>query len=682
MSLKVLIVDADELSTGLVDKWLAQKGWQTSSSASGKEALDALKTDRSIDLVVVGENLNDIDGIGFLGKLRQTGSKVKAVFLADHWRTPEAYQILMKELKVALVFHLPLKASLFTLQVEDIFEEPAKTPVNDVIASRAGTGSGAGPIPAAEFHASYLLVLPKRLKELTDSISNARSNRAERGLLEEAKRLAHNMKGVASSSGLEEVGRAAGGIENAILRIQDSPANGAHEAWDEVDRFLASAQAAGEVAASLSLDGKHEGVDAKEAAMARMMVVTDESAPDFDFKAKHIPFELLTVKDQSEALKVAKMKMLDVAIIDLTSGDKKVAFALARQLRSLDEYENLPLGFITDGLPEDERAEGIHAGGSVFLKHPLSEEDLYSAATHLISRRTFGRPRIMMVEDDQDFAAIVMSTLAREGMLVNWVSDPHKTLESLAELVPHLMLLDVNMPGMNGYEVCKQIRSNQRWRDLPILFLTAQTGAMARMNAFEAGGDDYLLKPVVSAELIMRVKLRLERARFMKERTDTDVLTGLLLRGPFMEQVSFIQAEAKKKNSKFTLGLLDVDHFKKVNDTYGHLAGDRVLKGVGNLVRKRFRAEDLRGRWGGEEFILAFADEGCEAMQKALLRVLEELRATVFEGDHGESFSVTFSSGLATYPDDGETIEALLARADHRLYLGKEAGRNRIVIEG
>jgi diguanylate cyclase (GGDEF)-like protein len=127
---------------------------------------------------------------------------------------------------------------------------------------------------------------------------------------------------------------------------------------------------------------------------------------------------------------------------------------------------------------------------------------------------------------------------------------------------------------------------------------------------------------------------------------------------------------------------MDVDHFKKVNDHYGHMAGDRVLAYFGKLLRKRFRVEDLRGRWGGEEFILAFKHESKETMQKALNRVLEELKKVEFKGDEGESFYTSFSAGMVDFPTDGTNIHDLILQADKRLYIAKANGRSQIVING
>ena len=146
-----------------------------------------------------------------------------------------------------------------------------------------------------------------------------------------------------------------------------------------------------------------------------------------------------------------------------------------------------------------------------------------------------------------------------------------------------------------------------------------------------------------------------------------------------MEELREMEEESRRNGLIFTLALIDVDHFKIVNDTYGHTSGDKVLTHFGALLRKRFRVEDVRGRWGGEEFVVAFRhiqnDTACGALQRAL----EELRLITFTGDHDESFGITFSAGLASYPGDAQDLGNLIRCADHRLYKAKELGRNQLI---
>ena len=168
--------------------------------------------------------------------------------------------------------------------------------------------------------------------------------------------------------------------------------------------------------------------------------------------------------------------------------------------------------------------------------------------------------------------------------------------------------------------------------------------------------------------------MRAERARLRRERVEKDSLTGLLLRGSFLAQVAARLAESRREGRALSVCLIDLDDFKRVNDTHGHLAGDRVLAGMGGLISSRFRAEDVRVRWGGEEFAVAFPGQPGDTIEAVIARLLAEFGAIAFAGDHGERFHASFSAGVATFPGDGRSVEELLRAADRRLYLAKRAG--------
>lgn len=672
MSKSILLADGDQAASKLVRTLLEKKGYAVQSCSGGKQALEIIAQE-TFDLVIVGEQLDDIDGIGWIDKLRRETTELRLVLISNSWRDAGIYQQLKREFGVALVVHRPLNKLLFCSQIDNVFEEHHLKDDRALMEEQGALG----------LKIKFNKILPQRLLSLRQALDAMLAQPGEIALVKEAKRLAHNLKGTSRSSGFELVGDAAEQLEKIMSEVQQLALERRHELLDAVETAWSQVQANStrelkDSDAIATMAGEDSLVTEHDSASLRVLVVSPENIPETNsFSNKSMPIMILRARDQTEAMEIASKTALDAAVIDVGHDQSKQFIKLTRDLRSLPGNETLPFAFISDGC--NDLSETTHAGAAFYLTKPLKSAALGEAIGFLASVREGGRPRILIVDDDEDFAELVASALGRDGMMVRSLNQPADILAVLDQYVPDLVLLDVNMPMVSGFEVCRMLRASGRWQDLPVIFLTAESGLDARLSAFEAGGDDYLPKPVSTTELLMRVRIRLERARHLRERADKDVLTGLLIRRAFVEVLQGIQDEAQRHKFRYCLGLIDVDHFKKVNDTYGHIAGDRVLAYLGQLLRQRFRAQDSRGRWGGEEFVMAFRHESNDTIKGSLERVLSELRSYVFQGDHGEEFSVSFSCGLASYPDDGAGFEQLLLVADRRLYIAKEAGRNRVV---
>lgn len=667
MGKEILLAESDPQVITLVKSLLEGKDHLVTHRASGKEALDEVKM-RAFDLAIVGEQMTDIDGIGWIVKLRQVSGNLKVVFISKQWRDAELYQQLTKEFKVSLIVHRPIKAGLFGTQIEGLFAvtETVMTP-----------GTAQEEETFQNLKRKYVRVLPERLSALEKAMKDAREKPNEELLLSEARRLAHNLKGTSSSCGFEQLGESAKHLEHALNSMMQSKLAEHEDAWSEIDLIYGVVKVNADKVTACEDDGAATEEE-EDAASVRVLVVCNDAVPEVERDNNGLPLRIISSSNTEEALDKARDNSLDAVLIDIDVEKPSPSLALAREMRGLPGYETLPVAFVSTRAEASDLGETTHAGASLHLPKPLKSKMLNEAIDYLVAIRQGGRSRVLIVDDDPDFASIISTALGREGMLVRVVHDPTNLLSVLEEYQPDLMLLDVMMPMVSGFDVCRMVRASAQWQDLPILFLTAQTGLDARLAAFDAGGDDYLPKPVATVELLTRVKVRLERARLLKERADKDILSGLLIRRAFMEQVKSMHAESVRHNLVYSLSLLDIDHFKKVNDTYGHLAGDRVLAAVGQLLKKRFRVEDIRGRWGGEEFIIAFRHVNKETAKGALERALEELKSISFEGDHGEKFSVSFSAGLVSFPEDGEVLEELIKVSDTMLYKSKEAGRSRV----
>ena len=387
---------------------------------------------------------------------------------------------------------------------------------------------------------------------------------------------------------------------------------------------------------------------------------------------------IMAAATPASALAEAARGPLDAAVIDASLGPQ--ALALAHDLRAAPGQERLPLAFLSSEDNVDQRVAAAHAGASLFLPKPVDPYAFGAAIEQMLALGRKERPRVLIVDDDPAFVTCVIEVLESEGIVVHSAADATQLVELLDAVHPDLILLDAVLPHVSGWDAIRIVRTAPEHRDVPILFLTGRTDLASRIAAFEAGADDYLGKPLVNEELLARVRVRLDRRRLIRELTERDPLTRCLSRRALLDALTSRLSEARRHGRPFSIAMIDLDRFKRVNDAYGHLVGDQVLMALGRLLNARFRLEDLRGRWGGEEFVLAFPSELACTAAAVLSRVLEEFRALPFRSDRGERFYVTFSAGVASFPNDGATSDGLIRAADARLYDAKRAGRGHVVV--
>jgi diguanylate cyclase (GGDEF)-like protein len=237
------------------------------------------------------------------------------------------------------------------------------------------------------------------------------------------------------------------------------------------------------------------------------------------------------------------------------------------------------------------------------------------------------------------------------------------------------------MPGLTGIEVCRVLRNDPRWSRVPVLFLSARTDRESVEQMFAAGADDYVAKPIVADELMLRINNRLSRTRLYRAFGETDPLTGIANRRGANDMLQQLMQLADRYEQPLGVAMLDVDRFKGVNDDFGHAAGDAVLVRLAQLLRRSFRGEDVVARWGGEEFLIALYGMTRQESVRRVAELLERFRAEEFLGDH-PPFRVTFSAGVAQYGEDGTSLAPLLAAADEALYAAKLGGRAAVVPAG
>ncbi|MGE5027759.1 MAG: diguanylate cyclase [Betaproteobacteria bacterium] len=338
----------------------------------------------------------------------------------------------------------------------------------------------------------------------------------------------------------------------------------------------------------------------------------------------------------------------------------------------------VPVLFISARSDMKSRLQAVHTGCDAYFTKPLDLAALIDKLDALTSTVPIEPYRVLIAEDPASLAVYYAEVLKEAGMVVEVIGDPMQTLDKLAEFRPDLVLLDLYMPACDGFELAAVIRQQEEFVGISIVFLSDEDNLSRQLFALRLGGDDFLIKPIAPDCLISVVTSRIERSRVLRSFMVRDGLTGLLNHTAIKEQLEIQLARTKRLNGKLSFAMIDIDHFKSVNDIYGHMVGDRVLKSLSRLLQQRLRVTDILGRYGGEEFAVILNDTDGPVAMKVLDQVREDMSHIRYFAS-GQEFSITFSGGVADYPNFTE-MGALNEAADKAMYEAKRGGRNRLIL--
>lgn len=341
--------------------------------------------------------------------------------------------------------------------------------------------------------------------------------------------------------------------------------------------------------------------------------------------------------------------------------------------------EYVPIIFITTLDDVTKRLQAVRAGGSGYFTKPVDTFALVEMLDRLTVHELTEPYRILIVEDAPVQAKYYTSILSRAGMLSEVIDNGLDILQALNSFNPDLILLDMVLPQYTGIEIASLIRQIPTYISIPIIFLSAEEDQDILLQALSLGVDDFLSKPTPAERLIKTVTSRVERYRTIRKLMVNDSLTGLLNHTAFRDRFNQEITRARRQRSPLTFAFLDIDHFKNVNDSYGHSTGDRILKSLAQFLKQRLRSSDIIGRYGGEEFAILLPDTPGENA----LPVLEELREGFANIEHrlptrDDHIHVTFSCGIAAFPKYPD-VTILSEAADQALYQAKQEGRNKTV---
>ncbi len=291
--------------------------------------------------------------------------------------------------------------------------------------------------------------------------------------------------------------------------------------------------------------------------------------------------------------------------------------------------------------------------------------------------------KTILVVDDTATNLDILSDLLEQYDVINAISGKD-ALKIINEEKIDLILLDIMMPDMNGYEVCQKLKAKEETKDIPIIFITAKSDEDSIEKAYDLGGTDYVTKPFRPKELLSRVKKELKYNEMMEELrilASTDPMTKLYNRRYFTKISDHIFDLTKREKQNLSIVMLDIDKFKNVNDTYGHKVGDEVIISLANKLIEHQRKSDIVCRYGGEEFVILLPNTSIEGANILAQKIRKDIELFTTKLSSSESLKFTISLGVSQVDlENSKNIELALKRADDALYEAKETGRNRVCI--
>lgn len=525
----------------------------------------------------------------------------------------------------------------------------------------------------------------ERLTELKSAADRLRKDPGDTEALNVLRVLAHKLAGAGATFGYEEVSEKSKDFELMISEVLKEGRELLSEEQSHIQRYLSEVEVLSkkhdpekimESSAAGSANRKRHTSQAKK--MILLLEHDKEVVKDLARQLGYFGYTIQQI-DRLEELTEGmnensrRLAIIDTSILEERSDAQKFLADLKRK-----HQEAISLIFTAGTDDFETRLNIVRSGGDAFFVKPFDIGKLIDRVESLTAHTESVPYHILIVDDDPEQVAYYALVLQQAGMITSVALDPKRVISVLNEAKPELVLMDMYMPGCNGMELSSIIRQHEAFVSIPIVFLSVETDMDRQLAAIRLGGDDFLTKPIKPEHLVLSIMTRAARTRNIRYFMERDSLTGLLNHTNLKESLSREVMRAERMDVPVSFAMIDVDHFKNVNDTYGHLTGDGVLKSLSRLLQERLRRTDIIGRYGGEEFGVILLNTAAETAASIMNEVRENF-SHIRQQVGGEELFVTFSCGVASFPEI-EQATAIGAAADYALYEAKEGGRNRVII--
>ncbi len=494
----------------------------------------------------------------------------------------------------------------------------------------------------------------------------------DKGVFQDLLRHVHSLAGTSATFGFVALGNWAQKLESILRQSEGHPDLPAFK--DQVEHAITKLT---EVATEHPDDVSEPAVLRAKESQCHLIYILDEDNSLIQETAgqlRQLDHRVDVFHNMSDLNNAIDYCMPDFFLVDLRFSEQvREIFCAANETRT-NSKDRFSIVFMCEYGRWQDRLKAARAGGQAYIAKPVIVDELLEKMDYLHDKAVRESYRVLIVDDDPLLAEHYAAVLLAEGMKAKTLNMPSLLLDTLSEFAPDLILMDLYMPGCNGVEAASVIRQHLIYTHLPIVYLSTETGLQQQLEALRMGGDDFLQKPIRDSHLAAAVRMRAQRFRQLGTLMDKDGLTGLLNHINLKLTLEREIIRAKRQGGSLSFAMLDIDNFKLVNDQYGHPVGDRVIKGLARLLKKRLRKTDVAARYGGEEFAIIFPDTSIQDAEDLLNELRQSFSGIVFT-HAGVKFSATFSAGIESYSPPTD-MSALIAAADTTLYLAKQRGRN------
>ena len=450
---------------------------------------------------------------------------------------------------------------------------------------------------------------------------------------------------------------------------------------------------------------------------ARILIVDDQPASVKLLAAKltNEYYQVLTAQDGPTALEAVERDAPDLVMLDVMMPGMD-GFDVCRRIKQNPKHTHIPVVIVTALGSQEDRVRGLKAGADDFLTKPVDDTTLFARVRSLVrlkhmleqwrmreatSERLGFTTEAMEGMDDGTGARIILvddSTIQKENIsralgIDNdhiTVIDDYDASGKIVDLGGDVVIISLSLDTDAPLRLASRLRSLEPSRQIPILLIGDQEDQTLFIKALELGVNDYIMRPIDEHELLARVRTQVRRKRYQDRLHEnflqhlsmalTDSLTGLHNRRYLSTHLDSVMERMRDSEKPVSLLMIDVDHFKRVNDTYGHGVGDEVLHEIGQQILRNIRGFDLAARYGGEEFAVVMPDTPVEVALGVAERLCEKMASEpVHVTGSKDKIRITLSIGVAVSEDLDETAKNLLKRADEALYEAKRAGRNQVI---